>query len=177
MRFGIFALLFSSAAAGIGSAWLISRVRANLKPWIAVLLLALVFIDFYPGAYHEFAVVQPRPVDSWLAVQPGEGAVIQFPFIMGEDQDQTYYTLVHGKPFVGGFFNAFPPQQYAWITPILETFPDEQSIALIRELNVDYVLVNQKSYSDIDVVREKCEALGLKFVAQIGDELVFTVEH
>jgi hypothetical protein len=177
MRFGIFVLLFISAAAGIGSAWLMISARRGWKPWLALCLLALVIFDFYPGPYHQFAAVQPRPVDTWLAQQPGDGAVIQFPFVMGEDQDQTYYTLIHGKPFVGGFFNAFPPQQYARVSPVLATFPDAASVALLPELKVDYVLVNRPSYADSAAIIADSEALGLRFITQIGDEIVFRVEE
>jgi hypothetical protein len=175
MRFGIFALVFFSAGAGLGAGWLLSRVKLRRQPWAAALLLALVFVDFYPGQYGEFAEIETRAVDVWLAEQPGEGAVIQFPFIMGEDQDQTYNTLIHGRPFVGGFFNAFPPVQYARIMPVMEHFPDEASVALLPELGVQYVLVDRDSYDNIEQVRAEAEYQGLVYVDQFGDQLVFEV--
>jgi len=193
MRFGIFVLVFSSALAGLGAAWLLERLTGTLNPsiasftqrhfkviagerWRAILvvsLLGLVILDFYPGPYQEFTQVKGRPVDTWLAVQPGKGAVIQFPFIEGEDQDQTFYTLIHGKPFIGGFFNAFPPPQYLRIRPIMENFPDMRSIALLGELGVQYVLVDRKAYPEIRFMKEKCQAMGLVFVGDFGDEIVF----
>ena len=51
------------------------------------------------------------------------GAVAQFPFDLSEDQYLVYYTSVHKKPFLGGFFNAFPPAQYLRIRPDLERLP------------------------------------------------------
>jgi hypothetical protein len=181
MRFGVFVLVFSSAMAGMGCAWLFQKInqpldlrkRSSWAPVMVVALLGLVFIDFYPGPYSQFAKVEARPVDYWLAAQPGNGAVIQFPFIKGEDQDQTYNTLVNGKPFVGGFFNAFPPAQYSRIKPIMANFPDSASVKMLPELGVQYVLVDQRDYQDIQSVRKAAEALGLRFVTQIGDNLVF----
>ena len=117
--------------------------------------------------------MEPRPVDLWLAQQPGQGAVIQFPFIKGEDQEHTYFTLFHKKPYVGGFFNAFPPPQYQRIKPIMENFPDLASVSLFRELGVEYVLVDIASYPDVVVLRQKCESLGLVLTGQYGDQLVF----
>lgn len=173
MRFGVFVLLFFCAAAGLGAAWLLKKVRPGLRTALTVILLGLVFLDFYPGEYQEFARIQPRSLDYWLAQQPGQGAVIQFPFEKSEDQEHTYYTLTHGKPFVGGFFNAFPPEQYARLRPLMENFPDERSVSLLSELGVQYVLVDKNSYSDPVAIRRKCEALGLKYVLEMDGQMVF----
>ncbi len=176
MRFGVFVLVFVSAGAGLGAAWLLGRVRLRRQPLLAALILALALLDFYPGPYTEFTQVQARPVDLWLAQQPGNGAVAQFPFILGEDQDQTYNTLVHGKPFVGGFFNAFPPPQYTRIRPMMENFPDAESVSMLRELGVRYVLVDQRKYEDMAALRSTAESLGLTYAATFGDQWVFLLE-
>lgn len=174
MRFGVFALIFCSAAAGLGAAWLLEKTRGMRRYFLAAALLVLVFVDFYPGPYHEFTRVDPRPVDLWLAQQPGQGAVIQFPFVKGEDQEHTYFTLFHGKPYVGGFFNAFPPPQYQKVKPVMEGFPDAASVAMLKSLGVEYVLVDRPSFPDAGALRQQCESLGLVFTAEIGDQLVFS---
>jgi hypothetical protein len=173
IRFGVFVLVFSSAAAGLGSAWLLKKIQFKWQPWAVAGLLALVFLDFYPGTLKQVALVEPRPVDAWLAAQPGKGALIQFPFVQEEDQDQTYYTLFNGKPFVGGFFNAFPPAQYARIKPLMTNFPDQQSMDLMRELKVEFVLVDVRQYTDFDKLKADCLNLGLRYATQQGNELVF----
>lgn len=176
MRFGIFVLVFSSAAAGLGTAWLLKEKVGHKAALLTALLLALVILDFYPGPYTTFAKVEARPVDAWLANQPGKGALVQFPFSEEEDQEQTYYTLFHGKPYVGGFFNAFPPVQYARIKPEMAGFPDEKSAVLLKQLGVQYVLVDTKQYPDMKDVRLKCEGLGMQYVTQQGDEAVFEMK-
>ncbi len=176
MRFGVVALIFTSAAAGIGSAWVLNKVQKRWQVLVAVALLGLVVFDFYPGPYRQFATVDPRPVDLWLAEQPDEGVVIQMPFVLAEDQEQTYYTLFHGKPYVGGFFNAFPPPQYSRIRTELEHFPDEHSVELMRELGVHYVLVQEDRYENIEVVRQECERLGLKFQMELDGQLVYILD-
>ena len=173
MRFGVFVLVFTCAAAGLGSAWLINRVNPGRKGLITILVIGLLFLDLFPGPYSQFAQVSSRPVDMWLAAQPGQGAVVQMPFKLAEDQEMTYYTLVNGKPFVGGFFNAFPPAQYMKIKPILERFPDGESIQLLRNLGVQYILVEQGYYPDKTSLMDTCKTLGLKFVIEQGDQLVF----
>ncbi len=173
MRFGVFVLVFASASAGLGAAWLLARAR-RFAPLLAVGLLLLVFLDFYPGSYRQFAPVTARPVDAWLAEQPGDGALAQFPFAKSEDQEMTYYTLAHGKPFIGGFFNAFPPPQYARIKPVLENFPDIESVVLLKELGVRWVLMDAPSYqNDLTAARASCEGLGLIYAGTFGDQWVF----
>lgn len=173
MRFGVFALIFCSAAASIGAAWLLAKIPLTWRKAATVLLLALVFVDLYPGAYAQMSPVEPRPVDAWLAKQPGEGALVQFPFEMSEDQEQVYYTLFHGKPFVGGFFNAFPPEQYARLKPLMSSFPDASSVEILRSLGVQYVLVSAPRYPDAQAVRKRIEDLGLTFMTHIETEMVF----
>ena len=135
--------------------------------------------DFYPGPYQQFAKVAARPVDSWLAQQPGQGALAQFPFIQVEDQDQVYNTLVHGKPFIGGFFSANQPEQYLRIRPVLENFPSSdtgsniESVRLLREMGVGWVLFDTRQYPDFAAVRKQVEALGLVYRDTIDTQAVF----
>jgi 4-amino-4-deoxy-L-arabinose transferase-like glycosyltransferase len=173
MRFGVYVLVFIQAAAGIGLAGLLERIKPSWRTAAAVAALALILFDFYPGPYSEFTSVQARPVDSWLAQQTGAGAVAQMPFSIAEDQEHTYYTLVHGKPYIGGFFNAFPPAQYARIMPVLEHFPDQASVDLLSELGVEYVLVDPCHYKNADETRRGIEHFGLEYVTEQGGMWVF----
>ena len=176
MRMGFYVLLFSSLMAGLGSAWLLEKAgRKRMLP-LAALLIALVFVDFYPGMYRSFDLVQARPVDHWLAEQTGQGAVAQFPAIQLEDQDQVYNTLIHGKPFIGGFFSANQPEQYLRIRPVLENFPSSEGAALLRELGVQWALFDTRQYPDFAALRPQVEALGLRYIDTIGDQAVFEIE-
>jgi hypothetical protein len=101
--------------------------------------------------------------------------VAQFPFYQVEDQDQVYNTLIHGKPFIGGFFNAFPPEQYLRIRPVMEGFPDETSVGLLKELGIRYLIVDTAAYADVDQVFHDMEELGAAFMKRIGEEAVFVL--
>ena len=176
MRFGIFVLLFICAAAGLGTAELLKRLSPRWKNAAAAGLILLVLFDFYPGPTTEFTPVQARPVDTWLSQQPGDGAVVQMPFSIAEDQEHTYFTLVHGKPYVGGFFNAFPPAQYKRVKPILMNFPDNASVELLRELQVRWVLVDKNQYCDWNKTQGMIERFGFNLEAEPGGMAVFTIQ-
>jgi len=176
MRFGIFTILFVSAAAGFGAAKLFEYTPQAKKSLLTIVLFALMFIDIYPGPYSELSGIKARQVDYWLKEQTATGALVQMPFRLAEDQEQTYYTLTHGKPYIGGFFNAFPPAQYARISPILEGFPDEASVDLLRQLGVRYVLIELDEYPDLGGVREKIEGLGMVFMNEVDGQLVYELK-
>ena len=182
MRFGIFTLVFTSELAGLGIFYLLrnlvvrNKLKSNRASIIFLVVFILIFIDFYPGVFRDIVRVEARPVDYWLAEQSGDGPLVQFPFSKAEDQEHTYYTLIHGKPYVGGFFNAFPPRQYREIFPIMENFPDDQSINLLYDYGVQYVLVDIDDYSNIDNLKNICESYGLQYEIQIDDQMVFIIE-
>ena len=172
VRFGVFTLTFMCLLAGIGSAWLFRRYPAQ-RYLLAGILLVGIALDVYPGINNHFTKVAARPVDFWLADQPSSGAVAQFPFIQEVDQDQVYYTLTHGKPFLGGFFNANQPPQYRRIKPVLDAFPDTASLALLKDLDIRYILVDSDRYPDFESVNQRIQNLGLRLEAVVENEYVY----
>jgi hypothetical protein len=89
--------------------------------------------------------VQAQPVDEWLGQEMGEGAIIQFPLWRAECGPGLYASTVHGKPLAYGY-GAFFPQYYRQLRPVLWGFPSAQSIALLRDWGVKYVLVGAEAY-------------------------------
>jgi len=110
-------------------------------------------------------------VDDWLADQPGQGAVVQFPLDQCTLPTFTYYTLVHGKPFVGGFFAAGWPEQWRRIQPVLLGFPDQASLELLRGLHVQWICVDTRRF--LAARRATMEALGLRLAYDSGGQSVW----
>jgi hypothetical protein len=175
-RIGVFALLSISVLSGLGMDWVRKRVGHRIWAFVAPLMFILVMFEIYPGPFQNFAIVEPRPVDYWLAEQPGDGAVAQFPFYQVEDQDQVYNTLVHGKPFIGGFFNAFPPLQYRNIKPIMEKFPDENSVNLLQDLQIKYIIIDETAYKNFNNLQEEIHNFGLELLVTFNDDHVYSFD-
>lgn len=175
MRFGCFALLFIPVLAGIGLDYLQNKLTAKKGVALVVVVMALVLFDFYPGSYANLLTEPaPRAVDLWLAEQPGDGAVVQMPFAESSDQAQVYYTLFHQKPFLGGDFNANQPVQFLEIKPTLDQFPDPSSIALLRELGVQFIVVDRVAYTDFAAFEQQVRTLGLTKLTELDGQIVFT---
>jgi len=177
MRIGFFVLVFTSLASGLGAAAVLKRVPGRATTWTAAGLIVLVLFEFYPGPYRHFAAIDARPVDYWLAQQPGAGAVAQFPFGQAIDQDQVYNTLVHRKPFIGGFFNANQTPQYTRIQPVLDRFPAPDSLQLLNELGVQYVIVDTAQYADFPAVEKAVEQQGLRFLIELSGQRVYELSR
>jgi hypothetical protein len=134
-----------------------------------------VLLDFFPRP-QSFIKVEPRPVDEWLVSQEAAGALVEFPIEKIADQAELYYTLTHGKPFLGGSFNAFPPPQYRRIKPIMDAFPNRDSVELLRTLGVRYVLVHTNDYSNFEEINRRILEQGLHASVSMGGIQVYELE-
>ena len=143
MRFGIFALLLLAAGAGFALSGFTNTDGIKQKAFLIAALLLVIF-DYFPRTQQSFAKIGPRPVDEWLAEQPEDGSVMRYPFWLNDDQAGTYYTLYNEKPFIGGFFNAFPTDQYQRVKGTMDGFPSEESLKLAEELGVSFFLVEEE---------------------------------
>jgi hypothetical protein len=173
MRFGLFTLIFTSLMAGLGAYLLTKSASSKVRNWVGVALLVLVFIDFYPGVLKGFSTTKARPVDAWLATQPNTGTVAQFPFDEESSQSQVYNTLVYQKQFLGGYFNSYAPEQYTRIQPVMETFPSQESVDLLKKLGVTYVVVDSSRYRSFSSIDGKIASFGLKLLNISGIEYVY----
>ncbi len=173
MRFGLFTLIFSSMMSGLGAHVILSSIRGSAKKWVGIGLLALIFLDFYPGILTKFSTLDARPVDYWLATQPDTGSIAQFPFRYESDQHQVYNTLVSNKPYLGGFFNANSPEQYNRIEPVMEEFPSSQSVMLLKELGVAYIIVDSSAYPQYSLIDQEIIYLGLQLLDICEQEYVY----
>jgi hypothetical protein len=173
VRFGFFVPLFTTLAAGLGAAAAFQRLKPRPPALLAAFLILLTLLDFGTRPKQSFTDIGPRPVDRWLAAQPSSAAVAVFPFRRQVDQDLVYYALYHGKPYIGGFFSANYPDQYWLIQPVLEHFPSPGAIALLRDLGVGFVLVEDRSYANPQEVRAACRDLSMPLLADIEGYAVF----
>lgn len=142
MRFGIFALLFVAAGAGYALLGIEKYSERKQSIFIGIALL-LVILDFLPRTQTSFSEISARPVDEWLSKRSENGSIMRYPFYLNDDQAGTYYTLYNEKPFIGGFFNAFPTEQYQRIRGVMDGFPSEESLRLANELDVSFFLVEE----------------------------------
>ncbi len=90
------------------------------------------------------AIVQPRPVENWIAAQPGDFSVMEYPIPNHAYSGPAMYSRrLMGKPIVMGYAS-YPPNQWAWET--LSLFPSDLTLDLLSKWRVKYVLVDESLY-------------------------------
>jgi len=145
-RFALFAALGVAALAALGLSAVKEQARRSGSPsWRYGLLITvvglLVLFEFYTGP-QSLIRVEPRPVDAWLAQQPGEFAIVQMPLKVALSGPQMFYTRYHSKNIISGYGTYFPILFEARY-PELADFPDDISIECLEQWPVQYVLVDR----------------------------------
>ncbi len=154
-RFGLVAVLGVSVLAGLGLQQLRNWVRqrwgairgsiaAERVVTLGVLLLVLLEFAVFPYALGTCSA-QARPVDQWLAGQDGDFSIMEFPLSKALSGRALYATRTHGK-WISCGQSTFFPRAFTEKLPVLESFPSEASVALLKEWRVRYVLVGARTY-------------------------------
>jgi hypothetical protein len=146
-RFAMLVGLALAVLAGVGVERL-CRGRSGPAQWAMVAaLVGLVTVESRPRALELREIDDPRPaVYGWLAAQP-RGVVCEYPVGnlqgRGVPQDATYmyYSTRHWQPLVNGY-SGFEPRSYLELLDHLANFPDDPSLAYLRQRGVRYLLVH-----------------------------------
>lgn len=86
------------------------------------------------------ASTDPRPVDRWLANQPGSGATLQVPDSFSGAIE--YYALFSKRPSLTGY-GTFEPAGATADMAWLREFPSERALMTLRRLGGEYILVRR----------------------------------
>jgi len=136
-RFGVVVIFFVSALAGLG----IRHLRGRMLPLLCALLLV---IDLFPGRLVHFTL-QPRPIDTWLAQQPGDFAVAILPAGYSNYEDM-YGSLLHHKAMPAFNHPTHLTREFRNFAEATRDFPQADALAQLRAMNVRYILINQAAY-------------------------------
>lgn len=151
-RFSLFVelaiALFAAAALLIVVARL-SSARAQVA--VCAALIAAVLFESWVWPL-PITLVGPRPVDTWLAAQPGRFSIMQYPLIEALEPDQMLYTRYQGKRVTYGF-GTYLPFVYTQRHPALLTFPDDPALDQLAAWGVRYVVVDTRATYDAGVGR------------------------
>jgi len=144
-RFAILACCAMSVLAGFGFVYL-QRLLAAQPARRLLLATMLVAIGLESGSSPMLLVRQPTvvpPIYRFLqTVKPS--VIIEFPV---SDYDPTYmfWSTYHWHSLVNGY-SGYTPADVVDTMAMMRTFPDDESVARLKGLNVRYILVHQAFY-------------------------------
>lgn len=187
-RFGSVTILFVCLLAGLGTARLIAIVaaRTSARPrlvWLVpIALAALIALDFAPGTPGTLALA-PRPIDTWLAAQPGDFAAGFLP----AGNDVANYRAMFGSLFHGKHLPAFNhpyhiPRAYRDYASLTRDFPDANAVWYMRRQGYRYAILERRYYigSDHPAWSEVEAALastpGLRLVTEVDGFVVVDLD-
>ncbi len=136
-RYAIVLQLAVVVVAGLGIHYL------HHRRIILLLLLSMILVESFSLPYHDFTPVaqNDRPMlNAFLRSQPVTTSLIEFPVVY-VDKLAVYSESFHHRRVVNGY-QSFAPTHYADALMQLGTWPTEESLTLLREWDVDFVVVS-----------------------------------
>jgi hypothetical protein len=91
------------------------------------------------------------PVDRWLATLPDDTVILELPVpdvnrLWGYETSHQVRSIHHWRHLLNGY-SGFLPTAYGNTLVDMATFPDARSIARLRRLSVDYLVVRRRNFS------------------------------
>jgi len=144
-RFAILACCAMSVLAGFGFQYL-RRALSGRPAQKFVLATALIAIGLESGSSPLILVAQPHavpPVYRFLQTVT-HSVIVEFPV---DDYDPTYmfWSTYHWHSLVNGY-SGYTPGSDVDTMGLMQTFPDDESVARLQEIGVRYILVHQAFY-------------------------------
>ncbi len=148
-RLGIFVMFFVACAGAVVIAALRDRVPFVQRKRFVLIVLAVFVVDTWSVSPDLFARLNTPPVYEWLAQQPGDIVVAEYPMMSRDDASYYRYLLwqrVHKKRIVNG---ASPVQKEAWeFRESVADFSRSETVAALRKAGVKYAIVHAAYYAE-----------------------------
>ena len=184
-------LVFLALAALGAYGWArIVRGRSQPTTMIATALMAAALLIEYRTTLDRWLAVpnQPAQVYRWLAMQP-RSVVAEVPFARADKLHRIYDGLYmfnstwHWQPLVNGYSGFFPPT-FIELADRTAGFPDDGSIAYLKERGVDFIVIHAAyltadEFGDMTaklLARPDIEAMA-QFDEPMGSDVVFRLRR
>jgi hypothetical protein len=150
-RFGLAVTLALSVFTAVAVSLLLERFAPSRRRWAAVALALVVVVELSTEIPYVPARDVPRAYKVLAAAEPGP--VVELPFYYrGENRyRQTQYMLGstwHWQPLVNGYSDFIPPDFFVG-GPLLESFPNADGFAWLRERGTRYVVFHLGLYDEV----------------------------
>jgi hypothetical protein len=149
-RLGIFVVMFLAVLAANGYSALHDAATARMRRVLAIGISCLLLLEYAVTPLHLVPYDNSAPqVYTFLKWLP-PGVVAEFPVppknvIPGPDARYTYMSTFHWKPLINGY-SGYHPRSYLGRIEHLRSFPDDESLDVLRRADVAYVVVHLSEY-------------------------------
>ncbi|MCA9961841.1 MAG: hypothetical protein KC443_22535, partial [Anaerolineales bacterium] len=142
-RIGMVVAIGLGILAGMGLTALTQRVKQPIRPFLLLAAFAILLLELNTQPQPQVTAIDGmvREVDAWLAAQPEQHVIMEYPLWHTPKAQSLYYYLAHQQKMVQGY-SIIWPATFLEMRPILETWPEETAVNLLADIGVDYVLVH-----------------------------------
>jgi hypothetical protein len=156
-RFAIVAQSAIAVLAAIGFSALQDRLagRARIRvalPAVALLLMAIELSN-EPMTLSRVSAPTRASTDVYRVVRTlGPGVVLELPMptmttLPGDEPKYAFWSAAHWNKLVNGY-SGYYPRGYAQTIYRMERFPDPDSLALLKQMEVRYVVIHREFYAE-----------------------------
>ncbi len=178
-RFAILPLLSLSIFSAFALSWLFDKFDRPCRPLLLALPISLFFIVESTGIPYALKphVDDPPKVYTWLNDQ-APGPFVELPFKV-VDTRYMFWGRHHGfRPTLNGD-SGFIPMSHQWIKIALSRFPSPDSVTILQQLQVRYVILHLKAFRPraLSRILKGLEeyASTIRPIRNFGDQLVYEV--
>ncbi|MCB8968081.1 MAG: hypothetical protein H6660_14425 [Ardenticatenaceae bacterium] len=142
-RIGMVVAIGLGILAGMGLTALTQRVKQPIRPLLLLAAFAILLLELNTQPQPQVTAIDGmvREVDAWLAAQPEQHVIMEYPLWHTPKAQSLYYYLAHQQKMVQGY-SIIWPATFLKMRPTLETWPEETAVNLLADIGVDYVLVH-----------------------------------
>ncbi len=153
-RFSLFMMMALALFSGWAMEVLVEKQKSGrMKKAIPVLVSLLILVDYasLPLPTQELPWAKKFPaIYSVLRQLPAETVVIELPMPVkqlerGKEAIPMFYSTFHRKKLVNGY-SGYEPPGYSIIYESMEDFPSAESLRLLEDLGVNYVLLHTNGF-------------------------------
>ena len=157
-RYEMLFILFAAPVIAVYLKEALKNTSANIKSGLILLLIFLVILEFnYPIKFYPVPQVKDFPkVYSWLVATPKQTAIIEMPIYnwniapyASREFWREYYSTAHVRKTVNGVSGFSPPPWQGFVNYLLSDFPSEESIAKLKNIGVNLIIVHKKEYDTL----------------------------
>jgi hypothetical protein len=157
-RFAVLVLLLLAMLAATGLVRLGRALGGRSSGWVAAVAIAACALEFwaFPTSLRHPPAGRTN-LTRLLASFPADTVVLHLPVpradrLWGRETTYQYLSIFHWRPLVNGY-SGYAPPVYVRTLDALRTFPDEESIARLRRLDVGLVVVHPKLFDESEYER------------------------
>lgn len=170
-RFGLLVILAVAALAGIGWAAWQGRAVFRRRGAVALAIVGAFLAADYAVAIPWVRVNPPPAVYAWLAREPGNPIIVEYPFLPSTHALHAEYLFaqrVHQKRMLNGAFERTPapPDDAGQAGPLRAALADlaaPGAPAMLRDLGVTFVIVHRDRYAAIPTRPKRIRVLGVTY--------------